>query len=41
MAVKMYNKAQERFKKEEEGAKPAVPPKHEVLLTKIRDLFKK
>lgn len=41
MAVKMYNKAQERFKKEEEEAKPAVPLKQEVLLTEIRDLLKK
>ena len=41
MAVKMYNKAQERFKKEEEEAKPAAPPKQEVLLTEIRDLLKK
>ena len=41
MAVKMYNKAQERFKKEEEEAKPAAPLKQEVLLTEIRDLLKK
>lgn len=41
MAVKMYNKAQERFKKEEEEAKPVAPPKQEVLLTEIRDLLKK
>ena len=41
MAVKMYNKAQERFKKEEEEAKPAATPKQEVLLTEIRDLLKK
>lgn len=41
MAVKMYNKAQERFKKEEEETKPAAPPKQEVLLTEIRDLLKK
>jgi len=37
----MYNKAQERFKKEEEEAKPVAPPKQEVLLTEIRDLLKK
>jgi len=41
IAVKMYNKAQERFKKEEEEAKPVAPPKQEVLLTEIRDLLKK
>lgn len=41
MAVKMYNKAQEHFKNEEEEAKPAAPPKQEVLLTEIRDLLKK
>ena len=41
MAVKMYNKAQERFKKEEEEAKPEAPPKQEVLLKEIRDLLKK
>ena len=38
--VKMYNKAQERFNKEE-ITKPITPPKQEVLLTEIRDLLKK
>ncbi|MDC3241131.1 large-conductance mechanosensitive channel protein MscL [Flavobacteriaceae bacterium] len=41
IVVKMYNKAQERFKKEEENTKPAPPPQQEVLLTEIRDLLKK
>ncbi len=41
IVVKMYNKAQERFKKEEENTKPATPPQQEVLLTEIRDLLKK
>ena len=43
IAVKMYNKAQEPFKKEEkeEEAKSIPPSKQEVLLTEIRDLLKK
>ena len=41
IVVKMYNKAQERFKKAEENTKPATPPQQEVLLTEIRDLLKK
>ena len=41
IVVKMYNKAQERFKKEEENTKPATHPQQEVLLTEIRDLLKK
>ena len=40
MMVKTYNKAQERFKKEEKTT-PSTPPKQEVLLTEIRDLLKK
>ena len=40
MVVKTYNKAQERFKKEEKTT-PSTPSKQEVLLTEIRDLLKK
>ncbi len=41
IVVKMYNKVQDRLKKEEEVAKPQAPPQQEVLLTEIRDLLKK
>jgi len=41
VVVKMYNKVQDRLKKEEEVAKPQAPPQQEVLLTEIRDLLKK
>ncbi|MGD2005166.1 MAG: large-conductance mechanosensitive channel protein MscL [Flavobacteriaceae bacterium] len=41
MVVKAYNKAQERFKKEEAVAAPPAPSKEESLLTEIRDLLKK
>ena len=43
MVVKMYNKMQDRLKKEEEEvpAPPAKPSKEEKLLTEIRDLLKK
>lgn len=37
MTVKMIN----RFKKKEEAAAPATPPRQEVLLEEIRDLLKK
>ena len=40
MVVKTYNKAQERFKKEEKKT-PSKPSKQEVLLTEISDLLKK
>ena len=38
LVVRGVNKAMERFKKEEE-AKPAAPPRQEVLLEEIRDLL--
>ena len=41
IVVKIYNKVQDRLKKEEEVAKPQAPPQQEVLLTEIRDLLKK
>ena len=40
LMVRGVNKAMERFKKEEE-AKPAAPPRQEVLLEEIRDLLAK
>lgn len=38
--IKTVNKAMELGKKKEEEAKPAEPPKEEVLLTEIRDQLK-
>ncbi len=40
LMVRGVNRAMERFKKEEE-AKPAAPPRQEVLLEEIRDLLAK
>lgn len=38
--IKAVNKAMELGKKKEEEAKPAEPPKEEILLTEIRDQLK-
>ena len=41
IAIRFFNRMTEKFKKEEEAAIPAAPPRQEVLLEEIRDLLKK